>query len=210
MGCPGERAREGQGVAAGKPERHADICALRVYLRSYACVAALPPDVAPVSAHLRAPAHTGLCAYVDYVDVFSLAWRCEGRPPLPHHFCVCGDDFTAVASSAPARRLVTGVGSGDGESTPQRSNSRTCHLADASLLVPTLAASNLSRREYLNEFRRFRARVIPTGVSTSRHRRSAAPAGGDGGRQRAWRAGSTVGWHGWSAASTRSRPARSP
>ncbi|EOD36171.1 hypothetical protein EMIHUDRAFT_226764 [Emiliania huxleyi CCMP1516] len=36
-------------------------------------------------------------------------------------------------------------------------------------------------------------------------RRSAAPAGGDGGQQRAWRAGSAVGWHGWSAASTRSR-----
>ena len=40
--------------------------------------------------------------------------------------------------------------------------------------------------------------------------RSAAPAGGDGGQQRAWRAGSAVGWHGWSAASTCSRGARSP
>ena len=67
-------------------ERHADICALRVYLRSYACVAALPPDVAPVSAHLRAPAYTGLCTYIDYVDVFSyLLWRGDARvaPPCP-------------------------------------------------------------------------------------------------------------------------------
>jgi len=72
---------------------------------------ALPPDVAPVSARLRArmltPAYVR--TYVDYVDVFSLAWRCEGRPPLPvPHTTLCvWRRFTAVASS-PARRLVTG------------------------------------------------------------------------------------------------------
>ena len=57
---------------------------------------ALPPDVAPVSARLRArmltPAYVR--TYVDYVDVFSLAWRCEGRPPLPvPHHLVCVETF---------------------------------------------------------------------------------------------------------------------
>ena len=44
-GCPGERAREGQGVARRANPSDMPTCSLSVYLRSYACVAVLlfPP-----------------------------------------------------------------------------------------------------------------------------------------------------------------------
>ena len=122
-GCPGERAREGQGVAAGKPERHADICALRVYLRSYACVAALPPDVAPVSAHSRAPAHT-----IKSPDNTARPPSWDGNPRSFKNFC---QDFEwhvhtvkvferhyIVARTRPSRDLTSPSVSLWTESTP--------------------------------------------------------------------------------------------
>ncbi|EOD26604.1 hypothetical protein EMIHUDRAFT_435121, partial [Emiliania huxleyi CCMP1516] len=67
-GCPGERAREGQGVARRANPSDMPTCSLSVYLRSYACVAVLlfPPRRrgSCLCAFARAHAHTGLCTYV--------------------------------------------------------------------------------------------------------------------------------------------------
>ncbi|EOD26518.1 hypothetical protein EMIHUDRAFT_435091, partial [Emiliania huxleyi CCMP1516] len=74
-GCPGERAREGQGVARRANPSDMPTCSLSGVPTVLRLCGSTALDVAPVSARLRArmltPAYVR--TYVDYVDVFSLA-----------------------------------------------------------------------------------------------------------------------------------------